>query len=660
MVLRPAIIYAQSAPPIQWQKCLGGDSTDASTCIIQSSDGGYVVAGSTASVNGDVSGSHGDFDGWVVKLTPSGNIQWQKCIGGSGREDFRGIAQTLDGGYVAAGTTTSNDGDVSGNHGSFDILAVKVNSSGTIVWQRCLGGTGFEQTFSVIGTTDGGCAIVGQTTSTDGDVHGGDGSNDAWVVKLDAQGAILWQKCMTNLFEAVSLSQTSDGGYAVVGTTISAQPGFHGGGDIVVTKLNSVGSIDWQKCLGGSKEEDGKSITQTSDGGYIVVGATASNDGDVFGNHGQDDIWIVKLSSLGNIEWQKCIGGTGTDAPGYSIKELADGGFVLVGSTFSNDGDVTGNHGGDDVWVLKLDPTGSLVWQKCVGGSGLDWGYYITPTSDNGYALVGITNSSDGDVSGNHGSMDIWVVKLKDSCPNISITLPNLRLQAFAKDTIRIPLLSLDSSSFDVSVLDFSLHLNTDLLTPLEINADSGFFKGAIVDRFTVFHDSVLVRLHLTTPKHLVPGTLCVINCVVFVADTLSTPIKLQHAHLDESFIGAPCLSIQSLADNIVSFALIPECGDPTLSQFLKGDNIFSIASITPNPTSSDISIQLRIPICYQNDGKLEVYDALGNLEEKEALQFGEYYPSQNISLSLKESGVHYIRLTSSSGVSTKMVVVEK
>ena len=170
-------------------------------------------------------------------------------------------------------------------------------------------------------------------------------------------------------------------------------------------------TIEWQKCLGGTNDDRAYSIQQTSDGGFIVASITGSNDGDVSGNHGYDDAWVVKLNSSGNIEWQKCLGGTSYDVAN-SIQQTSDGGFIVSGYTGSNDGDVSGNHGVYDYWVVKLNSSGDIEWQKCLGGTDYDYAYSIHQTSDGGFIVAGNTASNDGDVSGNHGASDAWVVKL--------------------------------------------------------------------------------------------------------------------------------------------------------------------------------------------------------------------------------------------------------
>ncbi|HPZ36691.1 MAG TPA: T9SS type A sorting domain-containing protein, partial [Bacteroidales bacterium] len=353
-------------------KCLGGTDHDFAYSIQQTSDGGFIVAGLTGSNDGDVSGNHGGSDAWVVKLNSSGEIEWQKCLGGTNYDFAYSIQQTSDGGFIVASITGSNDGDVSGNHGGSDYWVVKLNSSGGIEWQKCLGGTNSDggifndYIYSIQQTSDGGFIMACETMSNDGDVSGNHGSYDAWVVKL-----------------------------------------------------NSLGDIEWQKCLGGTNRDIANSIQQTSDGGFIVAGSTSSNDGDVSGNHGYGDAWVVKLNSSGDIEWQKCLGGTNSDWA-YSIQQTNDSGFIVAGYTHSNNGDVSGNHGYYDYWVVKLNSSGDIEWQKCIGGTNYEFANSIQQTSDGGFIVAGETLSNNGDVSGNHGYSDAWVVKLTNEPDRIN------------------------------------------------------------------------------------------------------------------------------------------------------------------------------------------------------------------------------------------------
>jgi hypothetical protein len=415
-------VYAQ--PSIQWQKCLGGTSSEGATSIQQTTDGGYILTGCTNSNDGDVSGNHGGQDVWVVKLDVTGTIQWQKCLGGTYFDFASSIQQTTDGGYVLTGCTSSNTGDVSGNHGLQDIWVVKLNSSGSIQWQKCLGGTSDEGATSIQQTTDGGYILTGYTESSDGDVSGLHGISyaDIWVVKLDCLGTIQWQKCLggTNFEYGRYIQQTSDGGYIIAGHTTSNDGdviGNYGGMDFWVVKTDSLGAIQWQKCFGGTNGEEAYALKQTTDGGYTLTGFTASGNGNVSGNHGGTDVWVVKLDSIGTIQWQKCLGGT-SDEGANSIQQTTDGGYVLTGYTTSNNGNVSGNHGGADVWVVKLDSIGTIQWQKCLGGTDVsgEGASSIQQTADGGYILTGYATSNDGDVSGNHGGVgDYWVIKLSST-----------------------------------------------------------------------------------------------------------------------------------------------------------------------------------------------------------------------------------------------------
>jgi hypothetical protein len=283
-------------------------------------------------------------------------------------------------------------------------------------WQKTLGGTNLDVAYSIQPTPDGGYIMAGETVSTNGNVIGNHGSNDVWVVKLSSTGNLQWQKTLggTNADVAYSIQPTPDGGYIFAGFTGSTNgdvTGNHGGQDSWVVKLSSTGSLQWQKCLGGINYDRAQSIQPTPDGGYIVVGYTGSTNGDVTGNHGGSDTWVVKLSSTGSIQWQKALGGTGDDFA-FSSQPTPDGGYIVAGVTQSNNGDVTGSHGSKDAWVVKLSSTGSLQWQKCLGGTGYDEAQSIQPTPDGGYIVAVYTTSTDGDIIGNHGYYDAWVVKL--------------------------------------------------------------------------------------------------------------------------------------------------------------------------------------------------------------------------------------------------------
>lgn len=407
-----------SQPVIQWQNSFGGSSTEEPYSIKKCWDGGFVIVGSTNSTNGDISTSMGYEDIWVIKLNSLGSLEWEKSFGGS-NYDFPGsICVTNDHGFIIAGYTSSNDGDISGNHSmNSDCWIVKLDSIGNIQWQKCFGGTGSDQAHDIIQLTDGGYVFVGNVQLNNGDISGNHGDDDLWMVKLDLAGNIQWQKCFGGSFSdvATGVQQTSDKGYIIAGWTMSNNgqvTQFHGYYDGWLVKTDSIGNIQWQKCIGGTGDDRTLYVKELSNKKYLVGLSTNSTNGDIWGNHGDFDVTILLTDSIGNITNQKCFGGFNFDGC-VSINSTQDHGYIATGGTNSINGDVTGFHGGNyDCWILKTDSLLNLKWQKCFGG-GLTDGFFLPVLiSEKEMVLAGLTNSFDGDVYSNHGNRDIWVIKL--------------------------------------------------------------------------------------------------------------------------------------------------------------------------------------------------------------------------------------------------------
>jgi hypothetical protein len=401
---------------LEWQKSLGGPSFDYGYSIQQTTDGGYIIAGMAGSNGGDITGYRGSGDFWVVKLSGTGVLQWQKALGGTDAEIAFCIQQTSDGGYIVAGYSASINGNVTGNKGFKDFWVVKLTNIGDLEWQKTLGGSGNEIAYSVKQTSEGGYIIAGQTDSNDGDVTGNKGWVDMWIVKLTGAGTIQWQKTFggSNDDNAYSIEQATDGGYIIAGVTFSDNGDVtnnHGSADGWVIKLTSAGSIQWQKTYGGVRGDHVSIIRQTSDGGYIMAGHSSSGNGNVSGNSGASDFWITKLNNAGNLQWQENVGGTGEDHAS-DIRQISDGSYIAVGFTQSNDGFVTGSKGGTDLWIVKFTSSGIFQGQKVLGGSSEDFGYSIQQSSDGGYIVAGFTESNNGDVTGNKGAFDYWAIKI--------------------------------------------------------------------------------------------------------------------------------------------------------------------------------------------------------------------------------------------------------
>jgi hypothetical protein len=280
-------------------------------------------------------------------------IQWETSFGGSGFEYMVGdkmIRQTPNGGYIVAGTTWGgNSGNVYGYHNTSDYWLAKVNSSGAFLWGHCYGGNGADECRGISLTSDHGFIIVGSSNSTDADVTGNHGLNDIWVVKTD-----------------------------------------------------SMGTIQWQKSIGGSADDTPWAICQATDNNYYILGQTNSTDGDVSG--GVSRCWIIRQNTIGNIIWEKGYGSLNHDEQMHSIEATSDGGCIAGGYAVSNNGDISGNHGGGDVWVVKIDSLHSIEWQKCYGGSNQEGsllgvigsdqgGLSLIQTNDDGFMIGGGTSS---------------------------------------------------------------------------------------------------------------------------------------------------------------------------------------------------------------------------------------------------------------------------
>ncbi|QIP15146.1 hypothetical protein G8759_22230 [Spirosoma aureum] len=419
------------AQDVQWQKNLGGSKTDSATAILATADGGYIVVGSTASTDGDVENNHGGaHDIFVVKLTSTGSIIWKKTFGGSGDDIARGITASTDGGYVLTGVTTSTDDDMKGlfqysNFPFYYIWAFKLNSSGEIVWKQGKGESRGLYATSITTVKDGGFLIAGYLY-----FQGIKTANFFYVLKLSNAGEIQWVHHFggdhgDDLLYA--LTATDDGGCVVVGKTSSptlqtetvtgnsdhtTNHNTYDSYDAWVSKLNSQGYVVWYKFFGGSGLDYANSINSTPDGGYLVGGYTQSTNGDVSSNHGGGDAWVLKLTGTGEIIWQKTLGGNNSDNVN-ALTIMGDGNYLVAGTTNSYNGDVNGNHGASDIWLAGLNNNGNLIWQKALGGSGMDETRAIIPNKDGGFAIAGTSDSADGDVIGNQGSSDIWVVKLE-------------------------------------------------------------------------------------------------------------------------------------------------------------------------------------------------------------------------------------------------------
>ena len=432
LVFLSAFICCEAtAQQIFREKSLGGNAEEDFSAWDFTKDGGIVVTGySMSGISGNkTKPSRGGFDFWVVKLAKNGKIQWDKAIGGKKGDVSESILQTSDGGYIVGGSSFSNiSGEKSQNAYSnqYDYWIVKLDSAGNKQWDKTIGGADYDYLYFVQQTHDKGYILVGASFSNiSGDkTANSKGSGDIWVVKTDAQGNVQWDKTIgsNDNDEVYSMVQTKDGGYLIGSTSPGNKSGdktqnSRGDADYWIVKIDASGTIQWDKTIGGNRTDGLYALQQTRDGGYLLSGASQSNiSGEkTAANIGLLDYWLVKTDSLGNVQWDKTFGGTNNDYLA-SIGKTMDGGYALGGQSASDaSGNKTENSRGNyDYWLVKVDSSGTIQWQKTVGGNNADFLTSVRQVKE-GYYLLGGTSYSDisGDkTSPQFGVADYWFVIL--------------------------------------------------------------------------------------------------------------------------------------------------------------------------------------------------------------------------------------------------------
>ncbi len=398
---------ASGGPVNTWGTTYGGSSVERGEsfntrgAIRETADGGFVLAGQTQSSD------EGDTDVLVLKIDAEGSVSWQKAFGGSGNEAAT-VRPMTAGGYIVAGWTESF------GTGGKDIWVLKLDENGNVgpsypgTWQMAYGGSGDDVATAVeeLGC-EAGFIVAGTTGSF------GAGDSDIWILKLDEDGGVTWQKTYGGIEPdiATSIQPTGDGGYIAAGWTWSDTIGSHLNADFWVLKLNSEGNLftpgTWQKIYGGEEQEMAWAVEPTYDGGYIVVGSSNSFDVGTY----DEDLWVLKLNGEGDIIWQQAYGGQNNDYA-RSIQPTHDGGFVLAGYKYSGPDPVPDNFSWKDAVALKLDMNGSVIWQRAYGGAISEAGDVansIRQTTDGGFIMTGETASAGA------GQSDLWALKLGDN-----------------------------------------------------------------------------------------------------------------------------------------------------------------------------------------------------------------------------------------------------
>ena len=435
------ITVANPVTASNWDLRYGGSGTESFAEAIKTTDGGYLLAGYSGSgVSGDKSqASRGSNDYWILKIDASGKKIWDERYGGTGHDYLNRIIQTQDGGYLLAGSSESGvGGDKSqSNQGGRDYWIVKISSSGNKQWDKRFGGSGYDELKKVMQLSTGEYVLGGYSDSpaSGNKSQGSQGGQDYWLLKISNTGVVIWdQRYGGNMADQLeNFMLTSDGGFLLGGASFSGQSGnksqtSQGSEDFWLVRIDKDGKQLWDKRYGGSGGDHLYSMSNLPNGELLVAGcSTSGNDGDKSqSSQGGKDFWLLKLSSSGNKIWDKRLGGSGDDEL-RSVARTADGGFLLAGKSASGaSGDKSqSSQGGSDYWIVKSTADGTKQWDKRLGGSGTEELRNLIITSDDNYLLCG---RSDSDISGDktqssRGSNDYWLIKIAADVPGSRLAL---------------------------------------------------------------------------------------------------------------------------------------------------------------------------------------------------------------------------------------------
>jgi len=371
-------IFAQNAPDTLWTNTIGGINADDAAEICETTDGGFIIAGYELCFY-----PNADDNFLLIKINSEGSVQWERVFGGSGSEKANSVQQTSDGGFIIAGYTNSF------GLGLSDIWLIKTDENGMHQWDYTYGSNFGEEALSVKQTADNGYIIAGDESIPD---YMGLFINNALIIKTDQNGVEQWRQSLGNSGNdvATSVQQTLDGGFIVAGYTNSEYTNT----DFWIVKLDAEGIVQWEQTYGGNNTDRARSITQTSDGGYILVGVS-----DSFGL-GDTDCLIVKFDNTGMFEWEQILGNDDDDT-GYSIQPTLDDGFIIAGYTKPYETFLQGN-----IWINKIDENGILLWDKVFVSNSWEVSRSALQTTDGGYIISGFTQNGDSE------NRDIRIIRL--------------------------------------------------------------------------------------------------------------------------------------------------------------------------------------------------------------------------------------------------------
>ena len=437
-VLSGAAEPGEICPPrIQWQQTYGSSGIDEPSAVRQTSDGGFIIGGSSYSAypgyGNRTAPEWGGRDFWIERTDAAGSNLWDRAYGSLGTEGLNSFEQTSDGGFILAGYSSSfgpNGNKTANSYGLEDIWVVRTDSFGNKLWDVSFGGRAIDWATSVRQTSDGGFVVAGASTSPASGNKSSDswGGSDFWVVRFNAAGAKLWDRSFggDNWDTASTIRQTSDGGFVVGGYSNSGASGNktaagYGFSDFWLVRLDGDGNKLWDRAFGGDWDEDMRSLVETPDGGFLLAGRSYSfpSGSKTSAHFGYYDWWVIRVDGNGGELWQRSYGGTDDDIL-RDVNRTVDGGFILSGSSRSStNGTKTSRwYGRTDYWMVRINGSGEPLWDQTLGTRGEDDAVSAQQTADGGFIIAGTSYDRGGNkTSPTFGNGDFWVVKFQAETP---------------------------------------------------------------------------------------------------------------------------------------------------------------------------------------------------------------------------------------------------
>ncbi len=422
-------IFCAAQPAIEWRQNLGGSDQDESRSIVTTADGGYFHVGRSKSSDLDIPSNQGDYDLSVMKLSSVGEVVWSKAYGGSGFDSGFGGMECFNGDFIVIGYTNSTDGDVVGNHGDYDIWILRLDASGSIIWQITFGGSGADLGLCIRQTMNGDFIASGTSASSDGDIVDAKGDNDMVAIRISADGNIEWKKNIGGSAgdRGWNIIELAGGNFVLAGDSGSLDGDMpdtnNGEADAVAVFIDDdgVGTVTGVYNYGGTGNDEARFVGQKPNGDLVFSGATLSGDGQVTNYHGGYDFWVFCADvTTGEFLWGDAFGGSANEYARFM--HVAPNGDVLTGGyADSADGDILFSYGGSDAFLIRVNgDDGTLRWGFNYGGAGNDLAYGACNTSSGGFVITTASNSIDGDIYNPLGNNDYWIFSLENDGVSVS------------------------------------------------------------------------------------------------------------------------------------------------------------------------------------------------------------------------------------------------